>query len=228
MKEVFKEVMTKKKIKYVQTLFEADNEIASVARILNCPVLSFDSDFFIYNVAYIPMNTLNLFDVEKRKEGHMKLCKVYKVKNLLQQFKNLVPLHLPLASMLLGNDYVKRSTFKGIIESEDRHGVETVFIWLSKYNPHTAISLILSIFSQKQAKRMLGIIESIVNMYTIVEPQIMFRLGFSEEFVTEKMKNFKKEPFKFQKYVNCFWPIEEMERIETFETGKYDQYNEKF
>lgn len=45
-KEVFKQVAQSKNIPCVQSTFEADNCIASIARILKCPVLSSDSDFF--------------------------------------------------------------------------------------------------------------------------------------------------------------------------------------
>ena len=60
MREVFVEAVKYAKVKIMRCLFEADNEIAALARKLNCPVLSNDSDFYIHNVHYIPFVTLTL------------------------------------------------------------------------------------------------------------------------------------------------------------------------
>ncbi|XP_033354281.1 protein asteroid-like isoform X2 [Bombus vosnesenskii] len=109
LQEVFIDVMREKNIRHVQCLFEADNDIASVARILNCPVLSYDSDFYIYGTLYIPFDTLDTYVVKNPNgNGYMKCCKIYKVENLLKSFKGLDQSMLPLAAILLGfsKDYV--------------------------------------------------------------------------------------------------------------------------
>lgn len=54
MREVFIEALQYCEVRYMRCLFEADDEVAALARKLNCPVLSYDSDFFIHNVVYIP------------------------------------------------------------------------------------------------------------------------------------------------------------------------------
>ncbi|XP_012236381.1 protein asteroid-like [Bombus impatiens] len=109
LQEVFIDVMREKNIRHVQCLFEADNDIASIARILNCPVLSYDSDFYIYGTLYIPFDTLDTYVVKNPNgNGYMKCCKIYKVENLLKSFKGLHQSMLPLAAILLGfsKDYV--------------------------------------------------------------------------------------------------------------------------
>ncbi|EAT41100.1 AAEL007237-PA [Aedes aegypti] len=58
-REVFVDAMWAAKVSFMRCLFEADNEVAILARKLNCPVLSYDSDFYIHNVKYIPYVTLN-------------------------------------------------------------------------------------------------------------------------------------------------------------------------
>lgn len=58
MREVFIDALKASNIPVMRCMFEADDEIAILARKLDCPVLSYDSDFFIHNVMYIPFVTL--------------------------------------------------------------------------------------------------------------------------------------------------------------------------
>ncbi|XP_055545443.1 protein asteroid isoform X2 [Wyeomyia smithii] len=57
-REVFVDALRAMRVPFMRCLFEADNEIAILARKLNCPVLSYDSDFYIHNVKYIPYVTI--------------------------------------------------------------------------------------------------------------------------------------------------------------------------
>lgn len=58
MREVFLDAVKMSKVPVMRCMFEADDEIAILARKLECPVLSYDSDFYIHNVMYIPYVTL--------------------------------------------------------------------------------------------------------------------------------------------------------------------------
>lgn len=58
MREVFLDAVKMSKVPVMRCMFEADDEIAVLARKLECPVLSYDSDFYIHNVMYIPYVTL--------------------------------------------------------------------------------------------------------------------------------------------------------------------------
>ncbi|XP_037883785.1 protein asteroid [Glossina fuscipes] len=60
MNEVFVDAIRDCGVPIMRCLFEADDELAALARKLNCPVLSYDSDFYIYNVRYIPLITLTV------------------------------------------------------------------------------------------------------------------------------------------------------------------------
>lgn len=58
MREVFLDAVKMSKVPVMRCMFEADDEIAVLARKLECPVLSYDSDFYIHNVMYVPYVTL--------------------------------------------------------------------------------------------------------------------------------------------------------------------------
>lgn len=58
MREVFTSALKHCNVPAYRCLFEADNEIAMLARKLNCPVLSYDSDFYIFDGQYIPYVTI--------------------------------------------------------------------------------------------------------------------------------------------------------------------------
>lgn len=57
-REVFTSALKHCNIPVYRCLFEADNEIAILARKLKCPVLSYDSDFYIFDGQYIPYVTI--------------------------------------------------------------------------------------------------------------------------------------------------------------------------
>lgn len=118
MRLVFREVLTELKIPFAQSDFEADDEIAAIARQLDCPVMSYDSDFYIYDVSYIPFPLLDLDPVafkDTENDLHYKYyldCKIYKVDSFIESFGGLDKNMLPLLATLLGNDYIQRSIFK--------------------------------------------------------------------------------------------------------------------
>jgi hypothetical protein len=58
MREVFVDALRSCNVPLMRCMFEADDEIAILARKLKAPVFSYDSDFYIHNVLYIPNVTL--------------------------------------------------------------------------------------------------------------------------------------------------------------------------
>lgn len=117
MRVVFREALIEMGIRFAQNDFEADDEIAAIARQLNCPVLSYDSDFFIYDVLYIPFPTMTLetCQMETLTSENAKYyieCKIYSVEYFVSRFGGLNRDMLPLMAAVLGNDYIQRSVFK--------------------------------------------------------------------------------------------------------------------
>ncbi|KOX68556.1 Protein asteroid [Melipona quadrifasciata] len=220
LKEIFRDVMKENNIRHVQCLFEADNDIASVAKILKCPMLSSDSDFYIYGALYIPFDTLDTYVVKNPNgNGYMKCCKIYKVKNLLKSFKGLNQETLSLAAVLLGNDYVQCKTFKnffrhlklrGASNKKQNHRqccIKTTLIWLSKHTLNNAIIEVLSRLIKPIRQKILDLIEDNINSYINISTEILVPLGLNSYLSANRY--YLNKRFKFNRDINTLTYIEE-------------------
>ncbi|EDO42657.1 predicted protein [Nematostella vectensis] len=90
-------------VKFVRIDCEADQEIASLAKKFQCPVLSDDSDFFIFDLpgGFIPLTSLHWHSFPLS----TKLYSRQKMADYLQ----LRPDLMPLFASVLGNDFVSSS-----------------------------------------------------------------------------------------------------------------------
>ncbi|XP_076110898.1 single-strand DNA endonuclease ASTE1-like [Mytilus galloprovincialis] len=117
--EVFMTALDNLGIPHVTCDFEADNQIAILANDFKCPVISFDSDFYVLNLTdgFIPFDSVN-FEVQptvKDSEGNefkYLPVKKYFTKNFISCFPELDKEVLPLMATVLGNDYVNIHTFE--------------------------------------------------------------------------------------------------------------------
>lgn len=181
MRGVFREVVIEMGIKFAQSDFEADDEIAAIARQLNCPVLSYDSDFFIYDVLYIPFPTMCLeacqmeTSVPEDPKYYIE-CKIYSVEHFLSRFDGLNKDMLPLIAALLGNDYIKRSVFKKFYEnlnippkSKKNHlerRVSVVLNWLQNETFQSALFRVLDRMKKSKRRFVAMHVKRIVRVYT--------------------------------------------------------------
>ncbi|XP_076627089.1 single-strand DNA endonuclease protein asteroid [Colletes latitarsis] len=238
-KILFKDIMRKKNIRHVQCLFEADNAIAAVARILNCPVLSYDSDFYVFGTLYIPFDTLDNYTVKSSTgTGYMKRCKIYKVEYLLNSYKGLNQSTLPLAAILLGNDYVKRGTFRNFFRylklrritrkrySNRQYCIEATLQWLSGYTLDKAVIGILCRSPKPIRQKILSIIETNINGYTNASAEILVPLGFSQEYAARATTHSINRIFKFDGDVNSLMYIEETDKNGDFESSEEEEEEE--
>lgn len=106
--DILFDILNDMDIPHVNCDFEADAEIVSLAKLLNCPVISRDSDFYLNTVPYIPLDMINL-DFEPIQ--NVINCRIYYVEKLLNNFGGLSASYLPLVAVLLGNDYIRPNTF---------------------------------------------------------------------------------------------------------------------
>ncbi|XP_031432797.1 protein asteroid homolog 1-like [Clupea harengus] len=105
LKSVFKQILIHLKITFVHCMGEADWDIAALANQLDCPVLSDDSDFFIFDLkaGVLPITH---FQWEKGLTEKFIPAKIFLVSNFCKCFKNMNEQLLPLLAALAGNDYV--------------------------------------------------------------------------------------------------------------------------
>ncbi|XP_041975972.1 protein asteroid [Aricia agestis] len=178
LRDVFRDVLAEMDVPYMICEFEADDEIASLARHLNCPVLSYDSDFFIYNVLYIPFNTLEIKSKPINIEGeskHCMKCKIFKVQNLTEHFEIKDDV-LPLLAILLGNDYIEKRVFQKFFSqlklkkfkkrnNSQQRSIHTLFQWLQNETLETAIVKILGRVKNNEKKKVLQIIRKGIEGY---------------------------------------------------------------
>ncbi|XP_025197066.1 protein asteroid [Melanaphis sacchari] len=110
--DVIFDILNDMDIPHVNCDFEADAEIVALAKLLNCPVISRDSDFYINTVPYIPLDKI-ILDLDP----NVKVinCQVYRVEKLLNEFGGLNIDYLPLVAALLGNDYIRQDTFCSLL-----------------------------------------------------------------------------------------------------------------
>lgn len=117
---VFFDVLKEIDVKVVRSVFEADGDVAMVGNILGCPVVSNDSDFYIFDLkhGYIPLETIGIRDVQTYSDGSNFYkyieCEKFDTSYFLTPHPGLKPEMLPLLSCLIGNDYIQCDLFRNI------------------------------------------------------------------------------------------------------------------
>ncbi|XP_064802989.1 protein asteroid homolog 1-like isoform X2 [Oncorhynchus masou masou] len=103
-RQVFKQVMSSLRVPFAQAIFEADQEIASLAQRWNCPVLSNDNDFYIFDIqaGFLPMSH---FQWQNSSVQNDIPCKRYTTTSFCRHF-NINSQLLPVFAAIAGNDYV--------------------------------------------------------------------------------------------------------------------------
>ncbi|XP_050543959.1 protein asteroid homolog 1 [Daktulosphaira vitifoliae] len=106
--DIIFDILNDMNVPHVNCDFEADAEIVALAKLLKCPVISRDSDFYLNTVQYIP---LDMIIFEFQSQNSFINCRLYTVEKLLQEFGGLSLDYLPLVTALMGNDYIRPDTF---------------------------------------------------------------------------------------------------------------------
>ncbi|XP_073703678.1 single-strand DNA endonuclease ASTE1-like [Garra rufa] len=154
-KEVFRQLLHKLKVPLVQCLAEADWEIAALAKEWNCPVLSNDSDFYIFNLeaGLLPIAHFQWRKVKVDRWTNKKFiqAKHFTVRKFCASFSINADL-LPVFASILGNDYVNLQNIKPLgWEEYSKPGTEQAQIdrllnWLSQFQrPEAAVSALLKL-----------------------------------------------------------------------------------
>ncbi|XP_053875692.1 protein asteroid homolog 1 isoform X2 [Malaclemys terrapin pileata] len=109
-REVFKQALTKLEVPFVQCFSEADRDIMSLANHWNCPVLTLDSDFCIFDLkaGYCPLNYFqwrNLCTCEGTLDCYIP-ARCFSLERLCSHFSHMNKALLPLFAVMNGNDYI--------------------------------------------------------------------------------------------------------------------------
>ncbi|XP_057366157.1 protein asteroid homolog 1-like [Daphnia carinata] len=153
LKIAFLTVLKEFNVEIVQCQYEADGDIASLARGLKCPVVSNDSDFYVMDVVVIPLSLMELTGAVKCDDGFAIQCKIFYMANFLKFIGHEDASIFPLMGTLLGNDYADKRLFENIFSQihlpksksmNDQHRkLQGVLEWLKGQTVEEAIDRIL-------------------------------------------------------------------------------------
>lgn len=205
--ETFIQVAREKNIRCVQALFDADAETAYVARLLDCPVLSLDSDFYIHDVSFINFNTFGSLSSNFNGTSFQS-CKIYKIDHVIERFSHLQRETLALIAIFFGNDYVDKSEFKNFTYSimysnqlnnnePNDNKFDNVLNWLQNHTLDSALSKILSVYNQNERQTKIKIIEKVINKYLLLSSTVLDSLGFSKDEISNILRDKSDKPLKF-------------------------------
>lgn len=114
----FRQTLDMMNIPHVTCDFEADNQIVALANQWNCPVISNDSDFYIFDLVggFIPLDYIDFRpkpcgEVENSPELYL-LVQFYHVDEFISCFPSLKRSVLPLFATMVGNDYMDSKAFE--------------------------------------------------------------------------------------------------------------------
>ncbi|CAM4703582.1 unnamed protein product [Leuciscus chuanchicus] len=152
-KNVLRQLLHKLKVPMVQCLEEADWEIAALAQEWDCPVLSNDSDFYIFNLraGVLPISHFQWkkVGVDRRTNKKCIQAKHFTLGQFCASFQMNAEL-LPIFASILGNDYVKLQNIKYpdweeySVPGMENARIDGMLKWLSQFpGPKEAISALL-------------------------------------------------------------------------------------
>ncbi|KOX68557.1 Protein asteroid [Melipona quadrifasciata] len=230
--QIFFRIIEEKNIRYLQCILEVYHDIAVIAKILDCPILSCQSDFYMFGCLFIPFHTFDTPIVKNpHGNGYMKPCKIYKIENLFKCFQGLNETKLVLAAILLDEDEFDCGTFKNFfrylnLKSSDtscsyrRYCIDKILSWLSKYTLNSLITAILCRVTIPERQKILILIEMCVNGAMNEFADVLMSLGFSKDYVTHLNTSFLNRNFKYDVDINTLRYVEEP-------YGENDRINEE-
>ncbi|XP_032345331.1 protein asteroid homolog 1 isoform X2 [Camelus ferus] len=165
-REVFIQVLNRLQVPFVQCFSEADRDIMTLANHWNCPVLSSDSDFCIFDLkgGFCPLNSFqwrNVSTIKGTRDRYIP-AKCFSLDALCRHFSNMNKALLPLLAVLCGNDHVNLPVVEtflskvrlppGAAGSKGRrhHRVLGLLNWLSHFaGPAEALNQVLKQLPKK-------------------------------------------------------------------------------
>ncbi|CAL8248624.1 unnamed protein product [Lota lota] len=170
---VFEQTLRDMEVPLAKCFGEADCQLAALASEWCCPVLSGDSDFYIYDLpgGFLPLDHFQWNKVGTSRAGSYIPCKRYTTSSFCTFF-NIDRQHLPVFASLAGNDYVnlKEMRWAKFLPVGRQHetswsaGLEGLLRWLRAF--HTtedtltaAMKLMPNMSQQTQAMVRMAMLE---------------------------------------------------------------------
>ncbi|XP_023133856.2 protein asteroid homolog 1 [Amphiprion ocellaris] len=151
-RNVFIQVLIEKGVPLVQCSAEADWEIACLAHQWNCPVLTNDSDFYIFDLpgGYLPLRFFQWTNLNGKASHRYISARCYTTSSLCRLFGGMNRELLPLCAVLTGNDYGVPKDVEALLAQLDLSAggagggrskggaymsrVEGILLWLSNFS----------------------------------------------------------------------------------------------
>ncbi|XP_043074428.1 protein asteroid homolog 1 [Puntigrus tetrazona] len=166
-REVFIQVLSELGVPLVQCISEADFEIASLAKHWGCPVLTNDSDFYIFDLrgGYLPFSFFQWNNVSGRATERYIPTQNFNVNRFCSHFNHMNKQLLPLFAVVIGNDYtpakITEIFFSRVelerVPSSRKYGrssnprIEGFLLWLSQFTgPADALEEVLGILGEQR------------------------------------------------------------------------------
>lgn len=183
--EVFRSVLMELGIVFAQCDYEADDQVMALANYYNCPVISADSDFYIFDIhkGFIHLDSIEMIvnlDIDADgKEYKFLNCNIYHVDEFVTCFPGINKSILPLFGTLLGNDFVHGKEFhnffsniqlpkyKGrkLILNSNHKKMIGLLCWLKNNTLNEALSQVMLHLKKDKRERIKTIIEDSVKVY---------------------------------------------------------------
>ncbi|CAK6435660.1 unnamed protein product [Pipistrellus nathusii] len=165
-REVFIQVLVRLRVPFVQCFSEADRDIMTLANHWNCPVLSSDSDFCIFDLkaGFCPLNSFQWRNVNtiKSTQGRYIPAKCFSRDALCHYFSNMNKDLLPLFAVLCGNDHVHLPSMDTVLsqvrlppgaasaKGRRHYRIVGLLSWLSRFaGPTEALDNVLKYLPKK-------------------------------------------------------------------------------
>ncbi|ESO96590.1 hypothetical protein LOTGIDRAFT_227013, partial [Lottia gigantea] len=196
--ETFRTVLDDLGVIHVTCDYEADEHIAILANKWNCPVISNDSDFYVYNIkaGFFPMDyvdfrikqkfTKDATTGNKRNQLYI-LVQKYHHQHYFDVFGKFNPSLIPLLATVLGNDFVNGKVFSYFMKkfkkpdtkkskiSNKRSKAHSLISWLkSCASTEDAIQQILDHFPPERQSFLEKIIHDSIHSYTKIDSDQTF------------------------------------------------------
>ncbi|XP_071390611.1 single-strand DNA endonuclease ASTE1-like [Centroberyx affinis] len=170
-KKVFKQTLARLEVPVAQCFGEADREIAALASEWKCPVLSNDSDFYIFDLPAGLLPTPHFHWKAGGRNGSWResfiRCKSYTTSRFCTLF-NIQTQILPVFAALAGNDYVKLQELTSCWARSAPAGsgsagrLEELLRWLRDFQrPREAVEAALRLMGDLSRQREAGVVQGL-------------------------------------------------------------------